>query len=199
MMILRSHARPVAALVAAALVAAVAPALTGCAPAIVIAGTQVAVSAVDRRSTGAQIDDQTIELKVVTTAASRWENDVHLNVTSFNGAVLLTGEAPTAQVRDEIMQLVKSTDRVRTVQNDMVIGPVADLGARSNDTYITSKVKVRFVEENRFNVIYVKVVTERSVVYLMGIVSREEGAAAAQIASTTSGVARVVKVFEYTN
>jgi osmotically-inducible protein OsmY len=199
MMILRSHARPVAALVAAVLAVA-ASALNGCAPVVVAAAVGAGVLvATDRRSTGAQVDDEAIELKVTTEAGSRWGNAIHLNVTSFNGVVFLTGEAPTLAVQDEITQLAKSTDRVRTVQNEMVIGPVTDLSARTNDSYITSKVKTRFVEANKFAPNRVKVVTERSVVYLMGIVSREEGAAAAQIASTTSGVARVVKVFEYTN
>jgi osmotically-inducible protein OsmY len=77
------------------------------------------------------------------------------------------------------------------------VGPVTDLGSRSNDTLITSKVKARFVDQNKFQINHVKVVTERGVVYLMGIVTRDEGNAAAQIASTTEGVQRVVKVFEY--
>ncbi len=87
--------------------------------------------------------------------------------------------------------------KVRAVQNELVTGPVTDLGSRSNDTLITSKVKARFVEANRFQINHVKVVTERGVVYLMGVVRRSEGDAAADIASTTSGVQRVVKVFEY--
>lgn len=179
---------------------AAALALAGCAPAVVAVGAQVAVSAVDRRSTGAQVDDQTIEFKIASTDANRYANDVHLNATSYNGIVLLTGEAPSTVVQDEITRLAKSTDRVRNVQNDMVIGPATDLSARTNDTYITSKVKARLVEESsKVNPIYVKVVTERSVVYLMGIVTKQEAESAAQIAATTSGVVKVVKVFEYMN
>jgi osmotically-inducible protein OsmY len=83
------------------------------------------------------------------------------------------------------------------VQDELVVGAVTDLGSRSNDTLITSKVKTRFVEANKFQINHVKVVTERGVVYLMGVVRRDEGDAAADIASTTSGVQRVVKVFEY--
>ena len=86
---------------------------------------------------------------------------------------------------------------MRAIQNELTIGPVTDLGSRSNDTLITSKVKARFVEANRFQINHVKVVTERGVVYLMGVVRRGEGDAASDIASTTSGVQRVVKVFEY--
>jgi osmotically-inducible protein OsmY len=170
--------------------------LQGCAPLIVAGATQAVVSAGDPRSTGAQIDDQTIEIKVSTGAGSKWGNEVHLNVTSYNGIVLLTGEAPSTVVQDEITQMAKSTDRVRLVQNEMVIGPVTDLGARTNDTYITSKVKTRLLQEDQVKALYIKVVTERSVVYLMGIATRDEAAAAAQVAATTSDVARVVKVFE---
>jgi osmotically-inducible protein OsmY len=180
-----------------AILAAV-PFLDGCAPAVIAVGAgYTAVVANDQRSTGAQLDDESIELKIATSAGSKWGNEVHLNATSYNGIVLLTGEAPSTVVQDEITKIAKSTDRVRSVQNEMVIGPVTDLAARTNDTYITSKVKTRLLEDEKFKALYVKVVTERSVVYLMGIMTRQEGEAAAQVAATTAGVARVVKVFEY--
>jgi osmotically-inducible protein OsmY len=188
-----------AAALLVALLAAI-PLLDGCAPAVIAVGVGYgAVVANDQRSTGAQLDDQTIEIKVTTTAGGRWGNEVHLNVTSYNGIVLLTGEAPSTIIQDEITKIAQTTDRVRTVQNEMVIGPVTDLGARTNDTYITSKVKTRLLEDEKLKALYIKVVTERSVVYLMGIVPRPEGEQAAQVAATTSGVARVVKVFEYKN
>ncbi len=156
--------------------------------------------ATDRRSTGAQVDDESIELKIAKAATEdRWGKDVHLNATSYNGIVLLTGEVPSTVVQDEIVQVRESTDRVRMVENETTIGAVTDFQSRTNDTYITSKVKARMVEATKFAANHVKVVTERGVVYLMGIVSRQEGDDAAQIAATTSGVARVVKVFEYTN
>jgi osmotically-inducible protein OsmY len=186
-----------AAALLVALLAAI-PLLDGCAPAVIAVGVGYgAVVANDQRSTGAQLDDQTIEIKVTTTAGGRWGNEVHLNVTSYNGIVLLTGEAPSTIVQDEITKIAQTTDRVRNVQNEMVIGPVTDLGARTNDTYITSKVKTRLLDDEKLKALYIKVVTERSVVYLMGIVPRPEGEQAAQVAATTSGVARVVKVFEY--
>jgi osmotically-inducible protein OsmY len=188
-----------AAALLVALLAAI-PLLDGCAPAVIAVGVGYgAVVANDQRSTGAQLDDQTIEIKVTTTAGGRWGNEVHLNVTSYNGIVLLTGEAPSTIIQDEITKIAQTTDRVRTVQNEMVIGPVTDLGARTNDTYITSKVKTRLLEDEKLKALYIKVVTERSVVYLMGIVPRPEGEQAAQVAASTSGVARVVKVFEYKN
>jgi osmotically-inducible protein OsmY len=176
------------------------PALQGCAPAVVAVGAAgVAVSAGDPRTTGTQLDDQSIEFKVTTEAGTRYGNDIHLNVTSYNGVVLLTGEAPSTVIQDEITKLAKDQDKVRIVHNEMVIAPVTDLGARTNDTYITSKVKTRLLNDDQFKAIYVKVVTERSVVYLMGIVPRDLGERAAQTAATTEGVAKVVKVYQYSS
>ena len=180
--------------------AAAASLLQGCAPAIVAGAAGATMMAVDRRSTGVQVDDSAIEFKVESEAGTRWGNDIHLNVTSYNGYVLLTGEAPSAEVKSEIVRITRASSvGVRNVYDEMVIGPVTDLGARSNDSYITSKVKARMLDSDAVKTIYVKVVTERSVVYLMGIVSRQEGDAAAQVAATTEGVARVVKLFDYTN
>ena len=100
--------------------------------------------------------------------------------------------------KNEVAQIVRSMPKVRSVQNELVVAPTSSLSARTNDTFITSKVKSRFVEaHDKFQINHVKVVTERGVVYLMGIVRRDEGNAAADIARTTSGVQRVVKVFEY--
>jgi osmotically-inducible protein OsmY len=199
-MIVRRLASAGSSVIVAALLASAAVSLTGCVP-LVVAGVGAGVMvATDRRSTGAQVDDETIELKITKAATEdHWGKNVHLNATSYNGIVLLTGEVPSTVVQDEIVQFVKSTDRVRIVENDTTIGPVADFQSRSNDTYITSKVKARMVEAAKFAPNHVKVVTERGVVYLMGIVSRQEATDAAEIAATTSGVARVVKVFEYTN
>ena len=186
-----------AALGAGALVALVAL-LSGCIP-LVIAGGVAAGAAVatDRRTTGAQVDDEVIEDKTSFNVHERFKGEFHVNVTSYNGIVLLTGEVPAEAARADIAELVRTTPKVRAIQNELTIGPVTDLGSRSNDTLITSKVKARFVEANRFQINHVKVVTERGVVYLMGVVRRGEGDAASDIASTTSGVQRVVKVFEY--
>jgi osmotically-inducible protein OsmY len=175
-------------------------ALSGCAP-IVIAGAAAGTALVvtDRRSAGAQVDDQSIETKAAANADAQWGDRIHLNTTSYNGIVLLTGEAPDADTRNAIANAVRGIDRVRSVQNEMVIAPNTPMSSRTNDSYITSKVKTRFVEENRFPATRVKVVTERQVVYLMGIVTHGEADAATQIASTTSDVVRVVKVFEYTS
>ena len=101
--------------------------------------------------------------------------------------------------RSDVLDIARTTAKIRTVQSELVVGPVTDLGSRSNDTLITSKVKARFVEAQKFQINHVKVVTERGTVYLLGVVRHDEGDAAADIARTTSGVQRVVKVFEYTS
>jgi osmotically-inducible protein OsmY len=181
-------------------VVAALPLVAGCAAVVIgaTAGAGVLV-AVDRRSTGIRASDQAIESKVTKDTANRWPSGVHLNVTSYDGKVLLTGEVPTAAIRDEIGQIAQSTEYVRGVNNELVVGPETEYGARTQDTYITAKVKSRLIEGGRFDANNVKVVTERRVVYLMGIVSREEGDAAAEIAAATTDVARVVKLFEYTD
>ncbi len=171
--------------------------LNGCIP-IALGGVAASAQiATDRRSTGAQLDDELIEDKSIAQIADRLKSDMHINVTSYNGIVLLTGEVATEASKNDVAQLVRSMPKVRVVQNELVVGPTSTLSARTNDTFITSKVKARFVEARNFQINHVKVVTERRVVYLMGIVRHDEGNAAAQTARTTSGVERVVKVFEY--
>ena len=183
------------------MVAAIAAAtlLGGCVPLLVagaVGGT--ALVATDRRSVGAQADDEAIELKVSNNIGTGYGDRVHVSVTSYNGVVLLTGEVPSQDLVGSIGEIARTTAKVRRVHNAITVGPVSDLGSRSNDTYITSKLKSRFVEANKaFSATHVKVVTERQVVYLMGLVRRDEGDAAAQIAASTSGVVRVVKLFEY--
>jgi len=174
--------------------------LQGCVPAIIAAGVGAsAMVATDRRSTGAQADDPSIELKINTAARSSYGYEIHVDVMSFNATVLLTGEVPSKAVLDDIVNVAQTTDRVKKVDSYLVIGPNAEMSTRTSDSYVTSKVKARFVESDKFSATHVKVVTEGGVVYLMGIVSRAEGADAAQIAATTTGVGKVVKIFEYTD
>jgi osmotically-inducible protein OsmY len=172
--------------------------LTGCVPLLVagaVGGTALVAS--DRRSVGAQADDEAIELKVANNIGTGYGDRVHVNVTSYDGIVLLTGEVPTQDLVKSIGDIARSTAKVRKVENEVTVGPVSSVGSRTNDSYITSKVKARFVEANKFAPNHVKVVTERQVVYLLGLVRRDEADTAAQIAATTSGVVRVVKLFEY--
>ena len=127
-----------------------------------------------------------------------WTTDgVHVNVTSFNRVILLTGEVPDAATREAIERIVAGLPNVRSVANELEVAGVSSLTSRSNDSLITSKVKVRFLDARRFNALHVKVVTEAGIVYLMGIVTEQEGNEAAEVARTTGGVRKVVKVFEY--
>ncbi len=172
--------------------------LSACFPLVVAGAAGTALVVTDRRSAGAQVDDTSIEGKVATDAGKKYGDRGHVNVTSYNGVVLLTGEVPDQAAKADVEAAARGTDRVRSVQNELVIAPPSELSVRTNDTYLTSLVKSRFLEAtDKFSATHVKVVTERSVVYLMGIVRRAEADAASQIAASTRGVARVVKVFEY--
>jgi osmotically-inducible protein OsmY len=172
-------------------------ALQGCVEMAVVGAGAAVMSAADRRTTGAQVDDEGIELRVVNRISERFGDKVHVNVTSYNRSVLITGEVPDAAAKSEIEKIVSGTANVRSVTNDLQVAAGASLSSRANDTTITGKVKARFVDANQFNAFHVKVVTEASVVYLMGIVTEREAAAAVEVARTTGGVRKVVKVFEY--
>ena len=174
----------------------------GCAP-LVVTGVVAtgAVVAKDRRTTGTIIEDEAIELRI--SHAIR-EDEVlggqaHINVTSYNEIVLLTGEAPTNEMRARAEQLARRADKVRQVHNEIhVAGPSSGL-TRSSDVLITSKVKTRMLTEKDFESGGVKVVTEDGTVYLMGLVTRQEGRIASEITREVGGVERVVKLFEYTD
>lgn len=180
----------------AAVVAATA--LQGCELAVIGAGGALGVSAFqDRRAGTVQIEDEGIELRTGNRIIERLGDKAHVNVTSYNRAVLLTGEVPDAQARGEIEKIAAAVPGVRGVTNDLQIAKPTPDQSRINDAFITGKVKARFVDAARFNALHVKVVTEAAVVYLMGIVTEAEANAAVEIARTTGGVRKVVKVFEY--
>lgn len=177
------------------------PFVTGCVPMFAIgtaAGTGTYISE-DRRTSGMFIEDEGIELKSSKRINQQFGDNVHINVTSYNRFVLLTGEAATTEIKAEIEKLIMGVDNVRKIYNEITVAKNTSLASRSNDTLLTSKVKTRFLAERKFQINHVKIVTENAVVYLMGMVTRQEGDNAAQIASQTSGVAKVVKVFEYLN
>lgn len=161
-------------------------------------GAGVALATVeDRRTTGTQLEDRGIELRAANRIDDRHGERVHVNVTSFNRYVLLTGEVPDEETRANIEQLARGVPNVQGVSNDLQIAGRSSGTSRSNDTLITANVKTRMVDANKFNPFHVKVVTEAAVVYLLGIVTEQEAAAAVEIARTTSGVRKVVKMFEY--
>lgn len=175
---------------------------SGCVPLIVGGVATGVLVADDRRTSGTVVDDQNIELRLANDVSTQFGKVSNTNLTSFNRVVLITGEATTEQVRAGIEKLVRAYPNVRHVQNEMQIAGPSSLTARSNDSFITGRVKARIVDNQargkdpRVQANHVKVITEASVVYLMGLVTAAEADQAADIARTTSGVTRVVRVFE---
>lgn len=160
------------------------------------AGTAVLV-AEDRRTAGTYLMDEEIELKAASRVREQSVEGLHVNVTSFNRRLLITGEAPTEAARARVAELVRGVPNVREVVNELALSSPTSLTSRGNDGYTTAKVKTRFLDDKRFAALHVKVVTENGVAYLMGLVRHAEGNAAAEVAAGTAGVRRVVKVFEY--
>jgi osmotically-inducible protein OsmY len=169
-----------------------------CAPIVVGAAAAGGVAvAVDRRTADTQLADERIEF-----TASKWIGEKileqgHVNIVSYNKLVLLTGETTTEALKQEVGKLAAGATGVKDVVNEIAIGPLAPLTSRSNDAYLTSVIKARFVGEQKFNPLHVKVVTENGTVYLLGLVTRKEADDATNIARHVSGVKRVVRVFEY--
>jgi osmotically-inducible protein OsmY len=171
-------------------------ALTGCVAAVVGGAGTAALVGADRRTVGTVAEDQGIEIKTGNRISDKYP-DAHINITSYNRMVLLTGETATAAARAEIEKIARAVENVRGIYNEIAVVGNSALTARTNDSYLTSKVKARFVDGRKFNAVHVKVVTESSVVYLLGMVSRQEADDATEIARTTSGVQKVVRLFEF--
>jgi len=173
--------------------------LSACVPVVIGGAAAGGAVAADRRTSGIFVEDENIELKAVKYMETTLGENAHVNVTSYNRNVLLTGEVPNEAAKTSAEAFVKSIQNVRAITNEIAVGPKTSISSRSNDTYLTSKVKTKFVTENQFPANYVKIVTENSVVYLLGIVNKTEADAAVEIARNTDGVDKVVKVFEYIN
>lgn len=183
-------------LAAAALVATL-PFLQGCVPAVIVGGAAAGVmTAHDRRSTGTQTDDETAEWKAMQSIPAQYKELTHANFTAYNRRLLITGEAPSEEAKSGIEAKVRMIDGLREVYNELGIGPASSLGSRSTDSFITSKVKARLVDTNQLSANHIKVVTERGIVYLMGIVNEREAKVAVAVARTTDGVRKVVNVME---
>lgn len=185
-------------------VLALALALSGCAG-ILVGGAATGVSvAHDRRTTGAIVDDQTIELKLYDVLNRQLPPGNRISITSYNGTVLLTGEAVSEEARQRAEAIARSFNQppVRMVYNELVVGSPSPLSAQSNDALLTTKVKTALFQINTipdFDPTRVKVVTDRGVVYLLGLVRPQEANAAAEVVSQVSGVQQVVTLFEYIN
>jgi osmotically-inducible protein OsmY len=173
------------------------PALHGCLPVIATGMGTGVLMAEDRRTVGTITEDEGIELKARQRLTEKYGDQLHVSITSYNRLVLLTGEVPSAAAKSDIEKRVRAIENVRGVTDELTVAGNSALSSRANDAFITSKVKARFLDVGKFQANHVKVVTENNTVYLLGLVKRKEADDAVQIARTTSGVQRVVKVFEY--
>jgi len=170
--------------------------LSGCAPLVVGGAVVGGMVAVDRRTSGTQLEDEAIELKVANAINKEMGERVHLNVTSYNRRVLLTGEIRSDADRSRATLLAQSQENVNQVVNDLAIGAPSSISQRTKDVVTSGQVKAAFVDAKDLQASAVKVVTERGTVYLMGRVTAREAQRATDIARGTSGVAKVVRVFE---
>ncbi|RKZ98420.1 MAG: BON domain-containing protein [Gammaproteobacteria bacterium] len=175
--------------------------LQGCAAAVVTGAATGIAMAHDRRTSGSIIDDQGVEFKA---SSAIYENkEIHdqsnINITSYNGVVLISGETVTEDFKQQITAIVKAIPKVKYIHNELIIAAPSSLPSRSSDSWITTKVKTKLATDEDVDPFYIKVVTEHGVVYLMGIVSHEEADRVVAIVTKADGVQRVVKIFEYTD
>ena len=176
----------------------IAATLAGCAAPLVLGGAAVgSMMAVDRRTAGTQVEDEGIELRSINRIFGDHGDKVHVNVTSYNRQVLLTGEVPSEDIRTSVYQTLSQVPNVRSVVNELAVMPNTPITQRSNDTFITGKMRASLIDAKDISASAFKVVTERGVIYLMGIVSQREAARSTSIARGVSGVRKVVRVFEY--
>ncbi len=173
--------------------------LQGCAPLLVAGSAAGGVAAHDRRSLGSFVDDSAIELRAagLIDANDGLKQQVHINVTSVNGIVLLTGEATTAELHERVLNDLKTIPGIRSITDDIRIAPPSSVGERTGDTWLTTKVKARLLNTKNLDSSRIKVITENKAIYLLGLVKQQEGDLATEAARTIDGVDRVVKLFEY--
>jgi len=179
------------------MLALLAVSLQGCIEMAAVGAGAAALGYEDRRTAGTLVEDEGIELRATNRVSERFGDRVHVNITSYNRSVLVTGEVPDANAKAEIGKIVQGVPSVRSLTNDLQVAGGSSLSSRASDSTITGKVKARFLDSGRFSAVHVKVITEASVVYLLGIVTESEANEAVELARTTGGVRKVVKVFEY--
>ena len=183
-------------LIRSTLLLALVAALPACAPLMVGGMVGGAMVATDRRTSGIQLEDEGIEIKAASRLREMLGGRGHINITSYNRQVLITGEVPNQQDKDYVAKLVSEVENVRLVVNELVIGLNSSLTERSTDALITAKVKGQMVDSKDIFANAYKIVTERGVVYLMGRVTQREAERATEVARQVSGVKKVVRVFE---
>lgn len=170
--------------------------LSGCVPLVLGGAAGGALVVTDRRTSGTQLDDQGIELRANKVLRNSPVEPAHIDVTSYNRRVLLTGEVPNAQDKQLAEQLVSRVENVNAIVNELHIGENASFSQRSSDTLITGKVKASIVDARDLYANAFKVITENGTVYLMGRVTQREAERATDIARSVSGVQRVVRIFD---
>ena len=174
-----------------------APLLTACVPALIATGAAgTAISYHDRRSTGIQADDETSEWRGRNRIPARYRDNANINFTAFNRVLLVSGEVENEREREEIGEMAERIEGIRKVHNELLVATPTTLGSRSNDVFISSKLKARLLDSDQVASNHIKPVTENSVLFLMGIVSEREARAAIDIARTTAGVRKVVNLLE---
>ncbi|KTT27213.1 BON domain-containing protein [Pseudacidovorax intermedius] len=181
-------------------VAALGGSLAGCVPLVVggaAAAAGIGTLALDRRSSGVQLDDQGIELRAAARIREIANDNMNVTVISFNRTALLIGTVGSEADKQRAGEAVRGVQNVRGVVNEIVVGPALNIARRSNDAYITTKVKASLLDASDVPANSIKVVTEGGVVYLMGLVTRREADRATDIARGISGVEKVVRVFEF--
>jgi osmotically-inducible protein OsmY len=171
------------------------PLLQACFPLVATGVGATALIAADRRTAGVYIEDENIELKAI--GRLHEIPDAHVSATSFNERILLTGQVPDEATKKRVQEAVRTIPSVREVVDETVIAGASSLASRGNDALITSNVKARMLKYAKSQPNWVKVITEAGTVFLMGLVTHEEGKEAIDIARNTSGVSRVVAEFEY--
>jgi osmotically-inducible protein OsmY len=184
-------------LAALAVALSLTPLLQGCFPVIAAGAGTAAMVAADRRQPEIMLGDERIELSASNRISEAVKDQAHVNVTAYNQTVLLTGEAISARIKGEVEKAVAQVPQVKSVVNELQIAGPSSFTARSNDTYLTGRIKAAFLTANKFSANDVKVVTEDGVVYLLGLVTRKEADDATEIARAIGGVKKVVRVFEY--
>jgi osmotically-inducible protein OsmY len=172
-------------------------ALSACAPVLMGGAVLGGFVAVDRRTSAAQLEDETIEIKGASGVRDNLGDRVHVNITSYNRRVLLSGEVPNAQDRQLVEKVVSGIANVKAITNELAVMGSSSLTQRSTDTWLTGKVKANLIDANDLFASAFKVVTERGTVYLMGRVTRREADRATEIVRATGSVSKVIRVFEY--
>lgn len=170
--------------------------LSACAPLVVGGLATTAVMATDRRTSGTQLEDEGIELRAASRLREALGDRAHVNVTSYNRQVLVTGEVPNDAARQQVEQIVSRVENVRSVVNELAVLGNTTLAQRSNDVLVTGKVRASLVDAKDLYAGAFKVVTERGTTYLMGRVTQREADRATAITRTVGGVQKVVRIFE---